>query len=73
MSKGKRMLPVWFFVGVLSLIYGTIILVASLLDYSQPTTVVLAQYHAGVYGGIILLLIGGFYTICFWPSSHKDS
>jgi hypothetical protein len=61
------MLPVWFFIGILLTIYGVIILVTALVDFSQPTAVVLAKYHAGLFGGVILLLIGSFYTFWFWP------
>jgi hypothetical protein len=61
------MLPVWFFVGLLLTVYGVIILATSLGEWSHPPAVVLAQYRPGVWGGIVLLLIGGFYTIRFWP------
>jgi hypothetical protein len=67
------MLPVWFFIGVLLTIYGAIILVTSVVDYSNPTTVVLANYHAGLLGGILLLLIGSFYTVWFWPGLRKNN
>ena len=52
--RHHRMLPVWFFIGVLLLVYGIIILVTSLADLQRPTHVVLAGYHAGVWGGVIL-------------------
>jgi hypothetical protein len=67
------MVPVWFFIGVLLTVYGAIILVTSVADYSHPSTVVLANYHAGLFGGILLLLIGGFYTVWFWPGRRKNS
>jgi hypothetical protein len=67
MSGRAHMLPVWFFIGVLLLIYGVIILATALADFSKPTTVVLARYHPGLFGGILLLLIGSFYTFWFWP------
>jgi hypothetical protein len=61
------MLPVWFFIGLLLTIYGVIILIASLVDWSEPSSAVLAQYHAGLWGGILLLAIGGLYVLKFWP------
>jgi hypothetical protein len=67
------MLPVWFFIGVLLTVYGAIILVTSVADYSDPPTVVLASYHAGLFGGILLLLIGTFYTVWFWPGRRKNN
>jgi hypothetical protein len=66
------MVPVWFFIGILLTIYGVIILFTSIVDISHPSTVVLANYHSGVFGGILLLLIGGFYTFWFWPGRRKN-
>jgi hypothetical protein len=65
------MVPVWFFIGVLLTIYGVIILFTAIVDFSQPTTVVLANYHPGIFGGALLLLIGGFYTFWFWPGRRR--
>lgn len=62
-----RMLPVWFFIGVLLLIYGVIILYTGLQEYSHPAPVVLAKYHASVWGGVLLIVLGGFYTLRYWP------
>ena len=62
-----QMLPVWFFIGVLLFAYGIIILWVGLSDYNHPAQVVLANEHASVWGGIILILLGGFYTLRFWP------
>lgn len=65
--RHHRMLPVWFFIGVLLLVYGVIILVTSLSYLHQPNNVVLANYHAGIWGGVVLILLGGVYTLKFWP------
>jgi hypothetical protein len=61
------MLPVWFFIGLLLTAYGVIILITSLAEWSTPSAAVLANYHPGVWGGIVLLLVGGFYVYRFWP------
>lgn len=66
MSKGS-MLPVWFFIGLLLLAYGIIILVTAAREWSHPPAVVLAWLHPGVWGGIVLILIGGFYVLRFRP------
>jgi hypothetical protein len=42
-----------------------------LMEWSHPAPVVLARYHPGVWGGIVLLLIGGFYTIHFRPRGKR--
>lgn len=65
------MLPVWFFIGLLLLTYGVIILAVSLLDYSHPAPVVLASYHLNVWAGVVLILFGGFYAIRFRPRSKR--
>lgn len=66
-----QMLSIWLFIGVLLLIYGLIILVVSISEYSHPAPVVLASDHLNVWGGILLTVVGGFYTIRFWPRSKR--
>lgn len=65
------MLPVWFFIGLLLTAYGVIILATALSEWSSPPPVVLARYHPGVWGGVILLVIGGFYAIKFRPRRRR--
>jgi hypothetical protein len=62
-----KMLSVWLFIGALLLIYGLIILVVSIANYSHPAPVVLAKEHLNLWAGVLLTLIGAFYTIRFWP------
>jgi 4-hydroxybenzoate polyprenyltransferase len=69
--RHHRMLPVWFFVGLLLLAYGVIVLIASLSPEGRHSTVVLAQYHAGIWAGVVLLLLGGFYTLRYWPRRRR--
>lgn len=71
MHERRHMLPVWFFVGLLLTIYGAIILFTSLREWSHPPAAVLSQYHPGVWGGILLLLIGGFYVLRFRPRRQQ--
>lgn len=73
MSGKAQMLPVWFFIGVLLSAYGIIILVASLVDFNEPAASVLANYHPGLFGGVLLLLLGGFYTLWFRPGRRTDN
>ena len=63
-----EMLPVWFFIGVLLLIYGIIILIVGIKELSHPASVIFANYHASLWGGILLSVLGSFYTIHFWPT-----
>lgn len=66
-----RMLPVWFFIGALLLIYGVIILWVGIREYNHPAHVILARAHASLWGGLILIAIGAFYTIRFWPRRRR--
>jgi hypothetical protein len=69
--RHHQMLPVWFFIGVLLFVYGVIILWVGLSDYNHPAQVVLADEHANVWGGVILILLGGSYAIKFWPRRSR--
>jgi FtsH-binding integral membrane protein len=73
MSKETHMLPVWFFIGVLLAIYGVIILVMAVVDFNQTSQAVLAEYHPGLFGGVLLILLGGLYTFWFWPGRRKKN
>ncbi len=67
MRERKHMLPVWFFVGILLFLYGIIILITSLEEWPHPPAVMLSNLHPGVWAGIMLLIIGGFYSVHFRP------
>lgn len=63
------MISIWFFIGALLLIYGVLILGAGLYDLATPPEhpVVLANLHAGIWWGALLIVLGGFYSIRFRP------
>lgn len=67
----REMLPVWFFIGVLLFVYGAIILSVGIREYHNPAPVILARYHAGVWGGCLLLILGGFYALRYWPRKRR--
>jgi hypothetical protein len=63
-----KMLPVWFFVGIIFLIYGVIILITGLLEiHHPPATVLAAELHPTIWWGAILTALGGFYVLYFGP------
>ncbi len=66
---GKGLISIWFFIGVLLTAYGVLITASGIYDiYSPPAhQVVLAKLHAPVWWGAVLLAIGLFYTIKFFP------
>ena len=71
MSEKHHIVPVWFFVGVLLLIYGCLIFVSGLTEWLNPPSTVLAELHAAVWWGGLLIILGGVYVAVFRP--RKDA
>lgn len=67
MSEKHHIIPVWFFVGVLFLIYGVLIFLTGLVEWSHPSNTVEAQLHAPVWWGLVLIVLGGLYCALFRP------
>jgi hypothetical protein len=67
------MISIWFFIGALLLIYGVLIAGAGLYDLATPPEhpVVLANLHAGIWWGALLIVLGGFYAIRFRPRRNS--
>ena len=61
------MISIWFFIGVLLLIYGVLIFGAGIYGLSHPPNVVRADLHAGIWWGVLLLVLGSVYTVRFRP------
>jgi FtsH-binding integral membrane protein len=72
MTEKRHMIPVWFFVGVLLLIYGVLILISGLVEWSQPTDLVLANLHAPVWWGALLTVLGIVYCAMFRPGRKRS-
>jgi hypothetical protein len=66
----KHLVAVWFFIGLLLITYGVLILGAGIYDLVVPPAhpVVLANLHAGIWWGAFMLVIGAVYTYRFSPS-----
>jgi hypothetical protein len=71
MSEKHHIVPVWFFVGVLFLVYGILILGSGLAEWPHPAGTVLAELHAPVWWGTLLIVIGGIYCIAFRPGKNS--
>jgi hypothetical protein len=65
---GKR-ISIWFFIGTLLLFYGVLILGSGIYEWvnPSPTRVVLAELHAAVWWGAVLIAMGAFYSVRFRP------
>jgi hypothetical protein len=67
MSEKHHIIPVWFFVGLLLLIYGALIFISGLAEWSSPAPTVLAELHASVWWGGLMVVLGACYVAMFRP------
>jgi hypothetical protein len=67
------MYSIWFFIGLLILVYGILILGAGIADLISPPAqpLVLAQLHMGIWWGALMIVLGGLYTVLFRPRPNK--
>ncbi|PYV90679.1 MAG: hypothetical protein DMG90_08850, partial [Acidobacteria bacterium] len=61
MTEKHHIIQVWFFVGVLLLVYGFLIFASGLAEWSHPPNTVLAELHAPVWWGGLLFVLGLIY------------
>ncbi len=67
MSEERHMIPVWFFVGVLLFIYGILIFASGVAEWSHPPDTVLANLHAPVWWGALMIVMGALFIRLFRP------
>ncbi len=66
-DPGHR-ISIWFFIGSLLTVYGVIVLIANLVPETGPEThVILANLHAGIWWGALLIVLGLMYVVLFRP------
>jgi hypothetical protein len=65
-------ISIWFFIGVLLTIYGVLILGYGIWELvtGKVANVVLANLHAPVWWGAIMLALGLFYSFRFPPGKE---
>jgi hypothetical protein len=66
-------LSIWFFTGISLAVNGFIILVTGLYELASPPAhpVVLADLHANVWWGALLLIIGLYFSIRHSPARES--
>jgi len=71
-SPEKR-ISIWFFIGMLLLVYGLLILGSGIHDLIVPPArqPVLAQLHAGIWWGAVIGILGGIYSYRFFPRKER--
>lgn len=69
----KNVLSIWLVVGISLLVNGVLILGAGIYELIYPPVekVVLYQYHASIWWGAILTVLGAIYCIRFAPGRRK--
>ncbi len=62
------MKPIWYFVGLLLLILGTIVLISGIYLYFNPPIqkTVLAETHPSLWWGIIMTVAGAIFLVKNW-------
>ncbi len=63
----RRTFEVWFYIGAMLVFYGVLLTAAGTYQWTHPPATVLANKHATLWAGVILLAVGGIYTIGYWP------
>lgn len=68
-SGAEGEISIWFFIGVLLTIYGSMILSYGIWELATGNlaNVVLNQLHAPVWWGALMLMLGLFYSVRFRP------
>jgi hypothetical protein len=69
---GRNLISIWFFIGVLVLVYGVIILGAALFYHPENARqVVLQELRVDIWWGALMTALGLLYTLKFRPKK-KD-
>jgi len=69
MSHEKQQISIWYFIGLLVLVYGVLIVGAGVGELISPpdNPRVLQELHVGIWWGALLVIIGGMYVYFFRP------
>jgi hypothetical protein len=72
----KRQIPIWFFIGALLAVYGVMIAGYGVIAWSEPPPDAMPpeiyNLHANVWWGALMVILGLFYVIKFWPSKPES-
>ena len=70
----REEISIWFFGGVLFIIYGAIVFLEGLWELSHPLAnpPALNNLHAAVWWGALMAVAGLMYTVKFWPKRHRN-
>jgi hypothetical protein len=73
MTEHREPISIWYFVGLILTVYGVLIMGAGLYDLIAgiKRDTVLAELHAGVWWGGLLLILGIVYLHFFSPGRQR--
>lgn len=71
MSEDRHMIPVWLFVGILLFLYGILIFISGIAEWSHPPNTVLSNLHAPVWWGAIMIAMGAVFVHLFRPRKNS--
>ena len=71
MSEHKHFISIWLFIGSLLLVYGLLILGSGIYELSHPLQKPLAELHAPIWWGALLIVLGVVYILIFRPRREK--
>jgi hypothetical protein len=72
--KSGGSISIWFFIGISLLVNGVLICGAGIYQYYNPPAapLVLANYHAGIWWGAVLTVLGAVYSFVYLPGRTAD-
>jgi FtsH-binding integral membrane protein len=64
-SEAPKMKSIWYFVGLMLLVMGGLVLLAGLIEFFSPSArhTVLAEIHPGVWWGAIMIAAGAVFFV----------
>jgi hypothetical protein len=68
------MISIWYFIGLLILIYGLLVAGAGIAEWISPPAqeTTLANLHMGVWWGALMIALGGVYAFVFRPGGRRQ-
>ena len=70
-EERQQVIPVWFFVGVIMFLYGILICITGISEFSDPPKTVLANLHTPIWWGAVLAVFGGLFVSLFRPKKKR--
>ena len=70
--SSRETIPIWYFVGLLLLVYGVIIFASGLYQLSHPAPTVLNNLQPAIWWGALMAVFGGLYVFLYWPGRKRN-